>query len=108
LGDLRDKRDERTERQNEKNLEKHHVSQGFLDPQSSRGFLEAPGIEPGASMPQGEITTQVAASPSFPMAHSLARESQIDSDLDRLIDAWPTLPPALKAGILAMIDATRK
>jgi hypothetical protein len=27
--------------------------------------------------------------------------------MQRLIDAWPTLPAALKAGILAMIDAAR-
>jgi hypothetical protein len=51
----------------------------------------------------------------------LARESQkcpapapstgppadlIDADLTRLIDAWPGLPAALRAGILATIDAT--
>ena len=33
---------------NKENLGKHHVSQGFLDPQASRGNLEAPGIESGA------------------------------------------------------------
>jgi hypothetical protein len=26
----------------------------------------------------------------------------------RLIDSWPTLPPAIKAGILAMIEAAQK
>jgi hypothetical protein len=26
----------------------------------------------------------------------------------RIIDAWPNLPSALRAGILAMIDAARK
>jgi integrase len=47
-------------RQNEKNLEKHHVSQGFLNPQSSRGFLEAPGIEPGSRRTRTPASTCVA------------------------------------------------
>ncbi|MCE9589605.1 MAG: hypothetical protein K8S99_03680 [Planctomycetes bacterium] len=29
-----------------------------------------------------------------------------DPDLTRLIDAWPTLPPALRAGIVAMVKAS--
>jgi hypothetical protein len=32
---------------------------------------------------------------------------QMDPDLQTVIDAWPTLPSALKAGILAMIAAAR-
>jgi hypothetical protein len=36
----------------------------------------------------------------------LARESQIDPDLARLIDAWPTLPPTVKRMILAALEAT--
>jgi hypothetical protein len=28
--------------------------------------------------------------------------------MQRVLDAWPTLPEALRAGILAMIDAARK
>jgi hypothetical protein len=31
-----------------------------------------------------------------------------DADRRWLLDAWPTLPEALRAGILAMIDAARK
>jgi hypothetical protein len=27
----------------------------------------------------------------------------LDTDLQRVLDAWPTLPEALRAGILAMI-----
>jgi hypothetical protein len=70
--------------------------------------MEAPGIEPAAPMSQGEGITQVTESLSLPLAHSLARETQISPDLARLIDAWPTLPEALRAGILAMIDAACK
>jgi hypothetical protein len=53
------------------------------------------------------------------LAQTLARESAkgpeptpstsppLDANLARLIDAWPTLPGAIRAGILAMVDATR-
>ena len=33
--------------------------------------------------------------------------NELDADLQRVLDAWPTLPEALRAGILAMIDAAR-
>lgn len=29
----------------------------------------------------------------------------VDPDLARLVEAWPTLPAALKAGIVAMVNA---
>jgi hypothetical protein len=32
----------------------------------------------------------------------------VDLDLKRVVDAWPTLPEALRAGILAMIDAAKR
>ena len=39
---------------------------------------------------------------------SCAQEpSKTDPDLAKLIDAWPTLPQPLKAGIRAMVDAAR-
>ncbi len=31
---------------------------------------------------------------------------QIDPDLQRLIDSWPNLPEAVKAGIAAMVNAS--
>ncbi len=57
----------------------------------------------------------VTETPSEPLAHSLARESQkcpveglsTDADLAKVINAWPTLPDALRKGILAMVEATR-
>lgn len=55
---------------------------------------------------KGKQAKDVAETPPEPLAHSLARESQIDPDLARLIDAWPMLPNVLRAGILAMIDAS--
>ena len=34
------------------------------------------------------------------------QNSTLDGDLCRLIDAWPTLPKPLKAGIMAMVGAS--
>ncbi len=76
--------------------------------------LEAPpGFEPGmadlqsaSQTPQGEAVTPVTASPSFSLAHSLARETQTDPDLARLVDAWATLPPTVKRMILAALGAS--
>ena len=31
-----------------------------------------------------------------------------DDDLDRVVHAWPELPKPIRAGILAMIEATRR
>ena len=37
-----------------------------------------------------------------------AVETKLDAERQRVLDAWPALPAALRAGILAMIDAARK
>ena len=34
--------------------------------------------------------------------------ADIDANLLRVIDSWPNLPAALKAPVLAMIDATKR
>jgi hypothetical protein len=39
--------------------------------------------------------------------HMMPIERFEDPDLSRVFDAWPNLPAAIKAGIMAMIDATR-
>ena len=69
--------------------------------------VQEPEIEPASPTPQAPVNTLVAATADFPLAHTLAREIEICPNLARLIDAWPTLPDALKAGILAMIDAVQ-
>ncbi len=41
-------------------------------------------------------------------ANAVAAETKVERlspDLQALIDAWPTLPDAIKAGILAMVNA---
>jgi hypothetical protein len=35
------------------------------------------------------------------------RAASTDSDLAAMVDAWPTLPEAIKAGILALVKASR-
>ena len=45
-----------------------------------------------------------------PLAHYLptgTNQTAPDSNLTAIIDAWPDLPPAVKAGILAMIRAVK-
>jgi hypothetical protein len=58
------------------------------------------------------MDTPVTSTPENPLAHALARESpkchEIDPDLQRIFNAWPDLPPALKTGILAMIDNVQR
>jgi hypothetical protein len=70
--------------------------------------VEAPGIEPASATPQAKVNTPVSATTENSLAHSLARESQIDPELARLIDAWPKLPGAIRTGILAIVDAASK
>ena len=40
-----------------------------------------------------------------PGAADDTQNAHIDPDLPRVIDAWPALPEAVKAGILAMVEA---
>lgn len=63
------------------------------------------GLEPTGSITQIESEKKVVAIAIIPLAHPLARETPIDPDLARLIDAWPTLPDAMRAGIVAMVRA---
>jgi hypothetical protein len=63
------------------------------------------GIEPLTSFPQSESVQQDATKAAPHLAHSLARETQIDPDLARVLDAWPTLPEHIKAAVLALLNA---
>jgi hypothetical protein len=55
---------------------------------------------------KGKAGKDVTANGPETLAHSLARETQIDPDLARLIDAWPSLPPTAKRMILAALEAS--
>jgi hypothetical protein len=45
--------------------------------------------------------------PLEPLAHPLARETPIDPDLAQIVESWPRLPEAIRAGILAMVRASQ-
>jgi hypothetical protein len=38
---------------------------------------------------------------------STGESGEVDADLTAVVDAWPELPEAIKAGIVAMIRAAR-
>jgi hypothetical protein len=61
---------------------------------------------------KGKSAKQVTSTTPERRAYGRACESQngpgIEADLGWLIDAWPTLPEAIRAGILAMVDAAGK
>ncbi len=45
-----------------------------------------------------------------PVAHQLpgvAPEAPADPDLARVVAAWPDLPPAIRAAVLALVNAAR-
>jgi hypothetical protein len=46
------------------------------------------------------------ASPSS-VARQLPTEAEIDPDLARIIDAWPTLPAQLRAAVMALVGTAR-
>jgi hypothetical protein len=84
--------------------------------------LGATGFEPVASKSQRKSSKSVTETPQKPLAHSLARESQkcpipapstspsadpIDTDLARLIAAWPGLSATAKRMILAAVEAEK-
>ena len=63
---------------------------GGFEPRAGEGNAEKTGDSDECAAPRA---AQSAANPPF------------DADLQQLIDAWPDLPEAVKAGILAMVKA---
>lgn len=57
---------------------------------------------------KGESNQDFQQSPPAEQARLIARSGKTDPDLAHLIEAWPGLPDALKAGILAMVKAAVK
>jgi len=57
----------------------------------------------GHSLPQGCLLTVQVCAPEFPEEPKFSPRS--DPELAAVVDAWPTLPDALKAGILAMVTS---
>ena len=66
------------------------------------------GVEPADV--SGDNTGRLHTSPDSGGAESGAESpnsGQFDVDLQRVIDAWPALPQAVKAGVLAMVQAAQ-
>jgi hypothetical protein len=70
--------------------------------------LGATGLEPVTLKSEDKLSKSVTKSLEIPLAHSLARQLGVCADLARVIDAWPTLPAAIRRGILAMIETVFK
>ena len=60
------------------------------------------GLEPSAFSSEKTAIPQTGGAESGAVG---ARNSPIDSRLRAVIEAWPTLPDAVKAGILAIVEA---
>jgi hypothetical protein len=73
---------------------------------------EGKGFEPSTGFPASDFesaTNRGKTRPvSIPASKSPAVAAEIPQDLQALIDAWPALPDAIKAGILAMVAAASR
>lgn len=66
--------------------------------------MEAAGIEPMAKSSENRGVGDQSGAECGALG---AREASIDPELAAVVDAWPGLPRAIKAAILAMIRAGR-
>ena len=72
-----------------------------------------PGFEPGmadlqsspASQETAEKTRNAASLPAVLLESCSGVPRKQDMDLHRILDAWPTLPPAIRRAILALIES---
>ena len=62
----------------------------------------------GAQAANGAVNKGVSPNSETVLASCLAFLVEKMPDLARVVKAWPELPEAIKAGILAMVKATRE
>jgi hypothetical protein len=69
-----------------------------------------PGLVFKTSSPKLRIPqkTKGKASHKRSLAHRQPSDIHLPSDLQSIIDAWPELPEAIRAGIVAMVAAASK
>jgi hypothetical protein len=74
-----------------------------------RGGVEPPthGFSVRQQTPENTGKTQVSDAAGADAGAVETKTAQFPPDLQALIDAWPTLPDAIRAGILAMVRAAR-
>ena len=70
--------------------------------------MEAAGNEPASPSPEPSILQGFTPTPSKPLAQTLARDTTRDPALAQLVEAWPAIPEAIRAGIVAMVNASSK
>ena len=68
-------------------------------------WLNAPVLKTGKAEPQTTETTEVCATEGECLGVLLGALRAESPDLASVVEAWPKLPEAIRAGILAMIDA---
>ena len=70
---------------------------------------EGTGVEPATGFPASDFESaanrEKTRPVSIPASKSPAVAAEIPQDLQGIIDAWPALPDAIRAGILAMVRA---
>jgi len=65
----------------------------------------APHFQSDATCPDSPRKTHVSDSAGADAGAVETKTAHDDGDLQAIIDAWPTLPDAIRAGILAMVKA---
>ena len=70
-------------------------------PDSNRGWRICNPLPVGRNSRAGH---RVVTTPSEPLAHSLARKTETDPDLARIVNAWLTLPEPIRRAMLALVE----
>ncbi len=63
-------------------------------------------MRPQAECSNGNANNDLRQSPRQVAEHLPNDTCKTDSDLAAVVEAWPDLPEAIKAGILAMVEAS--
>ncbi len=75
--------------------------------------MRAEGLEPSTNRPKGHrpasaspCNTTTYDSPPADLSSCLAFLAGINADLAGVVEKWPTLPAAVKAGVVALVKAS--
>ena len=67
--------------------------------------MEAAGVEPASCSTEPDSRKAVTETGPEHLAQTLARNSQIDPALARIVEAWPKLPAAIRKAMLALAES---